>query len=58
MEALQASIKATQTEDEKPAAKSARPKVATKKAPATKQAAAAATTKKIQASKVVRRKDS
>ena len=50
MEALQASIRATQSEDKKPVAKSARPKVAAKKAPS-KRAAAASTTKKAPATK-------
>ena len=57
MEALQASIRATQSDDKKPVAKSARPKVAAKKAPA-KRAAAASTTKKAPATKTARRKAS
>ena len=57
MEALQASIRATQSEDKKPVAKSARPKVAAKKAPR-KRAAAASTTKKAPATKTARRKAS
>ncbi len=54
MEALQASIRATQSEDKKPAAKASRPKVAAKKAPAKR----AAPTKKAPAGKAVRRKAS
>jgi hypothetical protein len=54
MEALQASIRATQSEDKKPAAKASRPKVAAKKASAKR----AATSKKAPAGKSVRRKAS
>jgi DNA end-binding protein Ku len=54
MEALQASIRATQSEDKKPAAKASRPKVAAKKAPAKR----AATSKKAPAGKAARRKAS
>jgi DNA end-binding protein Ku len=57
MEALQASIRATQSEDKKPAAKSAGGRVAAKKAP-TKRAVPTATAKKAPASKAVRRKAS
>jgi DNA end-binding protein Ku len=57
MEALQASIKATQSEGGKPVTKSTRPKVAAKKTPA-KRVARAATVEKPPASKVARRKAS
>jgi DNA end-binding protein Ku len=59
MEALQASIRATQSEEKKPPAKASRPKAPAKGAPAkSAPAKSAATSKKAPASKAARRKAS